>query len=109
VNFDYKSKKNGLYMVQAAKGGGVRGCVISNEIINELKENHWQPRHTNRFNFAKYCQRLKKEAKLSEEVELTPHTGRRSFATYQAEGGTPLPVLARMLGHKSKKTTAEYY
>jgi hypothetical protein len=47
--------------------------------------------------------------KLADEIELTPHTGRRAWATYQAESGTPLPLLSSMLGHKNQKTTAEYY
>ena len=43
------------------------------------------------------------------KVELTPHTGRRAWATYQAENGVPLPILSKMLGHKQLETTAQYY
>jgi len=42
-------------------------------------------------------------------VELTPHTLRRSFATYHAESGLSLPILAKMLGHASIRTTALYW
>jgi hypothetical protein len=42
-------------------------------------------------------------------VELTPHTLRRSFTTYQAESGMPLPLLQKLLGHSSIRTTALYW
>ncbi|CAI2173377.1 6728_t:CDS:2 [Funneliformis geosporum] len=32
-------------------------------------------------------------------IELTPHTLRRCFATYQTNSGMPLPVLQKVLGH----------
>jgi hypothetical protein len=83
--------------------------AVSNKIICELKEIDWKPQQANRFNFAKYCQRIKKVAQIPAKVELKPHTGRRAWATYQAENGMPLPLLANMLGHSSQKTTAEYY
>jgi site-specific recombinase XerD len=45
---------------------------------------------------------------ISKNIELTPHTLRRCFATYQAISGMPLPVLQQVLGHTSIKTTALY-
>jgi len=42
-------------------------------------------------------------------VELSPHTLRRSFATYHAEAGLSLPILAKILGHSSIRTTALYW
>ena len=40
---------------------------------------------------------------------MTPHTLRRAFATYQAESGLPLPILQKLLGHSSIRTTALYW
>jgi len=108
VSFDYSQKVNGLYSVKS-KNRSKRYVAVSDKIVSELKFNNWQSNKTNRFNFAHYCQRLKKEAGIPNEVELTPHTGRKAWTTYQAEHGTPLPLLAQMLGHKNMKTTAEYY
>jgi integrase len=45
---------------------------------------------------------------ISENTELTPHTLRRSFATYHAEAGMPLPLLQKQMGHDSIRTTALY-
>ena len=42
-------------------------------------------------------------------MELTPHTLRHAFATYHAESGLSLPILAKMLGHVSVRTTALYW
>ncbi|CAG8449929.1 9090_t:CDS:2 [Ambispora gerdemannii] len=49
------------------------------------------------------------ELGISESIELSPHTLRRSFATYQAESGMPLPILQKLLGHSSIRTTALYW
>ena len=108
ISFDYSKKVNGLYSVKS-KNRPQRYTAVSESITQELKTNNWQPNQTNRFNFAHYCQRIKKEAGIPNKVELTPHTGRKAWATYQAENGTPLPLLAQMLGHKNMRTTAEYY
>jgi site-specific recombinase XerD len=45
---------------------------------------------------------------LPNNVELSPHTLRRCFATYQAISGMPLPVLQKVLGHSKVSTTALY-
>jgi ribosomal protein S30 len=66
-----------MYVVQS-KNRQMRKVAVSEPIIQELKKNDFAPRQTNRFNFANYCKRVKKEANLPAEVELTPHTGRRS-------------------------------
>jgi len=109
ISFDHQEKHNGLYKLKSTKGKSERYVAVNDKIVQELKDNHWQPNQTNRFNFAHYCQRVKKEAKLAKEIELTPHTGRRAWLTYQAENGTPLPLLSQMLGHKNIRTTAQYY
>ena len=46
---------------------------------------------------------------ISGSIELSPHTLRRSFATYHAEAGLPLPLLSKLLGHSSVRTTALYW
>jgi hypothetical protein len=46
---------------------------------------------------------------ISKNVELTPHTFRRAFATYHANSGMPLPLLSKLLGHSSIRTTALYW
>jgi integrase len=46
---------------------------------------------------------------INQNTELTPHTLRRSFTTYNAENGLPLPLLQKLLGHNSIRTTALYW
>ncbi|CAG8633194.1 12849_t:CDS:2 [Ambispora gerdemannii] len=59
-------------------------------------------------NAGKFLEQVKKELNISENIELSPHTLRRCFATYQAISGMPLPVLQKVLGHSKISTTALY-
>jgi len=45
---------------------------------------------------------------IGANFKLTPHTLRHAFATYHAESGLSLPILSKMLGHASIRTTALY-
>ncbi|CAI2188201.1 13640_t:CDS:2, partial [Funneliformis geosporum] len=45
--------------------------------------------------------KVKEEMNIAENIELSPHTLRRCFATHQAISGMPLPVLQKVLGHTS--------
>lgn len=109
VNFNLSLKKKpNLYLIRGKKHKK-RAVFIDPQIISELKQNHWKPNQTNRFSFAHFLQRTKKELNISKEIELTPHTLRRCFATYQANSGMPLPVLQKVLGHSSIRTTALYW
>lgn len=109
VKFDLNLKKNkNLYLIQGKKHKK-RAVFIDPSVINELKQNHWKPNQTNRFSFAHFLQKTKKELGIPTNIELTPHTLRRFFATYQANSGMPLPVLQKVLGHSSVRTTALYW
>ena len=77
ISFDYQKQVNRFFLVKS-KNHRERKVVVNQSIVQELKANNYRPNQTNRFNFANYCQRVKKEANLPAEVELTPHTGRRS-------------------------------
>ena len=85
-----------------------RWVYVSPEIIKELKKRNWRPNTATRFGFFKFLQQLKKELDLQNNIELAPHTLRRCFATYNALGGMPLPVLQKVLGHSKISTTALY-
>jgi len=109
VNFDLSLKKGqNLYLVKG-KRHKKRTIYVSPTVIRELKKNNWQPNQTNRFSFAHYLQKVKKDLNISPNIELTPHTLRRCFATYQAISGMPLPTLQKVLGHASIRTTALYW
>ena len=86
VNFDLTKKtEKGLYRLNKTKGKQKRYVYIPKAVINELKRNNWQPNNTNRFNFYHFLRKIKRRLKLPTNIELTPHTLRRAFATYHAE------------------------
>ncbi|CAI2180989.1 6694_t:CDS:2 [Funneliformis geosporum] len=109
INFDLNAKtQKGLYSIKS-KGQKKRYVYIPQKVIKELKANNWRPNQTNRFNFYHFLRKIKREVNLSANIELTPHTLRRSFATYHAESGLLLPLLSKLLGHSSVRTTALYW
>jgi hypothetical protein len=110
INFNLNTKtRKGLYLLNKTKGRKKRFVYIPQKVINELKKHHWKPNSTNRFNFYHFLKRIKQELRISTSTELTPHTLRRAFATYHAESGLPLPLLSKLLGHQSVRTTALYW
>ena len=96
-----------LYLLRG-KRDKERWVFISPEIVKELKKRNWQPQQTNRISFFDFLAKIKEEMGISENIELSPHTLRRCFATHQAISGMPLPVLQKVLGHSRISTTALY-
>jgi len=109
IKFDLSAKnKKGLYRISKCKGNKTRYVYVPKQVISELKKNNWQPHQTNRFAFYHFLQETKRELNISPKIELTPHTFRRAFTTYHANSGMPLPLLQKLLGHSSIRTTALY-
>lgn len=96
-----------LYLLRG-KRDKERWVFVNPEIVKELKRRDWQLNQTNRISFFDFLQVIKQELNLAENIELTPHTLRRCFATHQALSGMPLPVLQKVLGHSKVSTTALY-
>ncbi|CAG8755404.1 9380_t:CDS:2, partial [Ambispora leptoticha] len=110
INFDLSAKnKQGLYRIEKPKGKKERLVYVPKQVIRELRKHNWKSNQTNRHNFYHFLRKIKRELNLSAETELSPHTLRRAFATYHAESGMPLPLLQKLLGHSSIRTTALYW
>jgi integrase len=110
INFNLANKtRKGLYRLNKTKGKKERYVYIPKKVVSKLKKYNWQPNRTNRFNFYHFLRKIKRELNLPTSTELTPHTLHRAFTTYQVEAGLPLPLLQKLLGHNSIRTTALYW
>ena len=110
VSFDLANKtKKGLYRIKKTKGKKERLVYIPKKVIRELRKSNWKPNQTNRFNFYHFLKKIKRELNIGKGIELSPHILRHAFTTYHAENGLSLPILAKMLGHVSVRTTALYW
>jgi integrase/recombinase XerD len=112
INFDLKlehqqSEYKSLYLLRG-KGSKDRWVYISPEIIKELKKRNWQAKEGDRKSYHAFLKQIKKEMNIPNNIELAPHTLRRCFATTNAMGGMPLPVLQKVLGHANLATTSHY-
>ena len=102
-----QSEYKNLYLLRG-KGQKERWVYLSKEIKQELKKRNWQPQQTKRSSFFSFLQQTKRELNLAPNLELSPQTLRRCFATHNALAGMPLPVLQKVLGHSKISTTALY-
>jgi hypothetical protein len=110
VKFNLNSKtRQGLYRITKPKKQKERYVYVPKKVVRELKRQNWQPNQTNRWNFYHFLKKIKQKTSISKNVELTPHTLRRTFTTHHAENGTPLPILQKLLGHSSIRTTSLYW
>jgi len=110
ISFSLENKtRQGLYRIQKPKGKKERLVYVPKKVIGELRRHNWKPNQTNRFNFYHFLKKIKRELGIVKSIELTPHTLRHAFATYHAESGLPLPILQKLLGHSSIRTTALYW
>jgi len=96
-----------LYLLRG-KRKKERYVYISQEIINILKNNNWQPKKTSRRNFWEFLNRVRFDLNINNNIEIAPHTLRRCFATYNLLAGMPLNILQKILGHSRVSTTALY-
>jgi hypothetical protein len=79
ANFDLTLKKKpNLYLISGKKHKE-RNVFIEPSVIDKLKQNHWKPQPTNRFSFAHFLQRTKKELNINSNIELTPPYFKKVF------------------------------
>jgi integrase/recombinase XerD len=115
---DIDSKAMRIF-VRAAKGGKERYVMLSQRLLEELRQyfrqarptlwlfygaNREEPLHARTVQRA--MQMAVERAGLSKSV--TAHTLRHSFATHLLERGTNLRYIQELLGHESYKTTLIY-
>ena len=106
-------------LIQDAKGGKSRYVMLSRHLLEELRE-YWRAFRPEVWLFEGerpgtpiHQRTLQRAFKIACEKAGLPQTAslhslRHSFATHLLEDGTPLPMIQRLLGHSSIKSTMVY-
>ena len=104
--------------VQQGKGNKDRYTLLSERTLRTLREYFlsYRPKQWlfegpggkqySARSVGEIVRRAAQEAKIDKKV--SPHTFRHSFATHLLEAGVALPVIQKLLGHSSIKTTMIY-
>ncbi|MCH4553552.1 site-specific tyrosine recombinase/integron integrase [Aestuariibaculum lutulentum] len=114
---DIESKRM-LIKVRDAKGNKDRYTILSEKVLEDLREYYKQYRPTNYLfegqnkeqysanSVGKVVSNTAKQAGI--KIPVTAHTLRHSFATHLLEAGTDIRYIQLLLGHNSTKTTEIY-
>ena len=114
---DIDSKRK-LIKIRDAKGKKDRYTILSNNLINLLREYYraykpkdwlFEGQNGGRYSttsIEKIFKAAVKKAGIKKQV--TPHSLRHSFATHLLEQGTNLRYIQEILGHVNPKTTQIY-
>lgn len=104
--------------VRGGKGGKDRIVILSDNVINELK-NYIKKKHIekgiifrgiNETMSPRTAQKIIKSTAIRAGIKkrVTPHTLRHSFATHLLENGTDIRLIQDLLGHADLSTTQIY-
>ena len=114
LSFAYPEEANKNYYKIKGKRDKERAIYVSPAVLKELKKRDWKPAdtpakaHSLRVSFLKYLAFAHKELNLPSNIELSPHTLRKCFATNNITSGMPLNMMQQYLGHEKITTTAIY-
>ena len=113
LNFEKK-----LLLVRQGKGKKDRYTILSEVVIQEIKDYLAQRPYQSPYLFASreshICEKTAEEIltqakhKAGLSKNITPHTLRRSFATHHINQNTRLEFIQSMMGHKDIRTTRGY-
>ena len=112
------SERKGRVIVERGKGDKRREIPLSSEARQALKlwiqergslaGNLFTGKGGQRFTTSGLQKRIHDLGELARIDELKPHDLRHTFAKRMLDGGTPLTVVSKLLGHARLETTARY-
>ncbi len=113
-NFDVEKhlrKENGVPFIFIERGKTKEFCRIpllpQAKVILEKYENKLPVFSNVKMN--EYIKEVARIAELRDPNRITTHVGRRTAGTYLLNKGVPMLTVAKILGHKSVRTTEKYY
>jgi integrase len=106
---------NGKFLLQAAttKGKTFRSVTCSDRVMDIVRKriSAGEPRMCGRLTvdiIEDQWDAVRTSLGMSDDPMFKPHTLRHTYATRLVEANVPLPVVQKMMGHKSPKTTMRY-
>lgn len=107
-----KNIKSGRLVINTIKTKEVVGMPLSERVRKLLESINYQPMFISNQKFNSALKKIGKEINEKKKGHipvLTVHQARHTFAVMCAEAGISQEVTARLLGHRSLKTTQIYY
>lgn len=114
-DLDFQRK---LLLIRCGKGQKDRYTILSNLVIQQIKEYLQKRPYQSDYLFASHdghitpstVEQVMKQARWKAHLQnkVTPHSLRHSFATHLMESGVQDKYLQKLLGHKDIKTTQIY-
>ena len=106
-NFSLSNIREGRLIVYTGKTHEVVSLPLSERLTRLFERVSYKPLHYTNIHYNRLIKSVCAELEINEKV--TAHTSRHSFAMFAADAGISIEVTAKLLGHRSIKTTSVYY
>ena len=107
INFNKNQIKDGRLIVYTSKTGQAVSIKMNDKLKSLFELVNYQPLSLKNSPYGISIKAIAAEVGITENI--SPHTGRHTFGTLCASAGISQEVTAKLMGHKSLRTTAIYY
>jgi integrase len=102
-----KNIRSGRLIVRTVKTGETVSMPLSKKVKALLESIHYQPMFISNQKFNSAVAKIMEKAEIPGKITI--HTARHTFGTMCADSGISQEVTAKLMGHRSLKSTSIYY